>query len=977
MKEEHIDFLIIIGSIGNFICVGIFGYFIYLSNWRRTLAYQGDLNSAVRILLPCYRPIFRWMMFVYSVFGIGMALSLLGADSVETQFYVLQLYSLLLMTTFMLGPLLLMQSSISYKALFNCAKYIIPWLILCTSLWIASHPYSRVKSWTSCVIFFWIFTAAPPIIIALLLLTKIFKSRIVIKSWSNRSAVDHMLLYAIFFITTSGVAAPSLFSQEVNSDELLNVSIALAIMSFVWNQLFPWALYRTLLADTKYWRGLGKHHEGFIIEEENDENTGNTKSVFKPNVMDLRLVTHDLQSAMRDVSNIVVDFAFLSIKKRIGEGSHAHVFSGMLRHEPVAVKVFVPSEVNQEVIKEFLREAKLSKAIQHKNVVGFCGVCVRPPQIAMVMEFCEGGNLKSNIMKNKDQWTPLMRANACFDATLAIEYLHDSGFIHRDIKAENFLVAFPIDKPEPSSDDESTRSSMSSRANNAVGFGNRRGSIRRELPTKEAMGRIQEDFIVKLGDFGESCKKRLKQDGSISNVRNSLVLRPISTGFSWKDGSESLYGDFDEEGDGGILAPTAGPQRMSIKGTAGFMAPELVAAAKVYNESVDIYALGVTFWEIWTGSDPYAGLSVFKVHEMVEKGVRPEMPPEIPEGMRPIIDSCWAQDARQRATASELLSQLEGFIMDEYGVDNNYRHCYGSSEAEEVRSRLSKSVSSTGLGIRDMAGSAVRSAVRSVRLSATGSPLMTGAALDSPGEGGSGRESSASNTPVFRSKKTSSFDRTGNSSPSGSDPSFSGRKKAASEGSPVSLRMPDNKDSEGAAVDDGGDGAMSPLHQKSSSPKSPKTEADVDEEVTRMSLGGIGEDEIPQEHDEGEFSMEMPVHTANAAAHRSSSTTDCESNTPSTHDEIAAVDVRMHAGGGVGKTGQQGEDDDDAEAPVRLSDSNLRRSTISNAGAIMKRNSRGSVLAGRKGLSGKRNNSWSTPAQRLSITEKNTGEGEE
>lgn len=755
------DYLLIVGSVGNFICVGIFGYFVYLSNWRRTLAHQGDLSSASRILLPCYRPIFRWMMFVYTTFGTGMALSLMGSDSVETQFYVLQLYSLMLLATFMIAPMLLLQSSISYNAMKYCAAYILPWFTLCVTLWAVSHPYHRVQAWKQTIVSFWVFACVPPILLGLALMTKLIKSRIMVDSCQNRAAIDHMLLYAIFFIVSSGAASTPLFNGQEESQEMYEISIVIAVISFFWNQVFPWALYRTLLADTKYWRGLGRYNMGFVVEEENRK-TGSitTSTIFKPEIMDIRLVTHDLQSAMADMQSLVVDFALLHIKKRIGDGAHAHVYSGLLRQEPVAVKVFVPTEVNQEVIKEFLREAKLSKAIRHKNVVQFGGVCVRPPQIAMVMEFCEGGNLKTNIIKNKDEWTGLMRANACFDAAMAVEYLHKSGYIHRDIKAENFLVALPMERTDR--DSTSTDASRTS----GPGTSSRRGSIlnmgrltfsKRELPDKERMGRIQEDFIVKLGDFGESCKKRVRADGTVVNVRNSLMLRPIARGDSWRDGTEDLIGDFDEEQVDAMFDMGGAPSRMSIKGTAGFMAPELVSAAKVYNESVDIYALGVAFWEIWTGSDPYEGLSVFKVHEMVEKGERPEMPPEIPEGMQRIISECWAHNSTQRATASELLSMLEGFIFEEYAVDNSYRYTYGDDDADEITNRLSKSQSTTGLGIRLMTKNAVKSMRRQSRASFTG---MSSAIRDSAASAvsASERDSSPSNAsapvlPVFRSPK--------------------------------------------------------------------------------------------------------------------------------------------------------------------------------------------------------------------------------
>ena len=56
-----------------------------------------------------------------------------------------------------------------------------------------------------------------------------------------------------------------------------------------------------------------------------------------------------------------------------------------------------------------------------------------------------------------------------------------------------------------------------------------------------------------------------------------------------------------------------------------YAAPELIAAHKYYDEAVDVYALAVTFWEIWTEMDPYANQTHFEVYNIVSSGRRPDL----------------------------------------------------------------------------------------------------------------------------------------------------------------------------------------------------------------------------------------------------------------------------------------------------------------------------------------------------------------
>eukprot|EP01113_Clastostelium_recurvatum_P037377 TRINITY_DN5454_c0_g2_i4.p1 TRINITY_DN5454_c0_g2~~TRINITY_DN5454_c0_g2_i4.p1 ORF type:complete len:869 (-),score=90.18 TRINITY_DN5454_c0_g2_i4:12-2363(-) len=98
--------------------------------------------------------------------------------------------------------------------------------------------------------------------------------------------------------------------------------------------------------------------------------------------------------------------------------------------------------------------------------------------------------------------------------------------------------------------------------------------------------------------------------------------------------------------------------------TPQYMAPEMFSEDKhtTYRTEVDVYAIGMILYRMWTGCEPFHGEHRLKLFSSVPNGKRPEFPPSFKfDQLKRLISACWDQDANARPSVLAILQLFEVF----------------------------------------------------------------------------------------------------------------------------------------------------------------------------------------------------------------------------------------------------------------------------------------------------------------------------
>ena len=165
----------------------------------------------------------------------------------------------------------------------------------------------------------------------------------------------------------------------------------------------------------------------------------------------------------------------------------------------------------------------------------------------------------------------------------------------------------------------SIRLTYSQQIADAVHFLHQKQIIHRDLKPANIL-LTSDERVVKLSDFGTT--RALSSDGKFGNTLRTGVL-----------------------------------------GTVGFLAPEIFTNPDEQSPAVDIFALGVTFYDILLNGDRSWRYTVDQ--DGLNNNLRPPPPPGTTLSERQyysIIERCWNPDPALRPTSHDLLSMLQAVL---------------------------------------------------------------------------------------------------------------------------------------------------------------------------------------------------------------------------------------------------------------------------------------------------------------------------
>jgi eukaryotic-like serine/threonine-protein kinase len=128
----------------------------------------------------------------------------------------------------------------------------------------------------------------------------------------------------------------------------------------------------------------------------------------------------------------------------VGNGAASKVWEVVEQssHRHFAMKILVPEKAGDRALRAALfHEAEVGIALRHQNVIQIVSVSKDSKKPHFIMEFFPAGSLGSRLKKKEHDFVRQNLPGILKQAATGLAYMNASGWVHRDIKPDNFLVS--------------------------------------------------------------------------------------------------------------------------------------------------------------------------------------------------------------------------------------------------------------------------------------------------------------------------------------------------------------------------------------------------------------------------------------------------------------------------------------------------------------------------------------------------------
>ncbi|KAM7262765.1 hypothetical protein ACFE04_000448 [Oxalis oulophora] len=319
-----------------------------------------------------------------------------------------------------------------------------------------------------------------------------------------------------------------------------------------------------------------------------------------------------------------IDLRKLNMGIAFAQGAFGKLYRGTYNGEDVAIKILERPENSPEkahyMEQQFQQEVTMLATLKHPNIVRFIGGCRKPMVWCIVTEYAKGGSVRQALTRRVNRAVPLKLAvKQALDVARGMEYVHGLGFIHRDLKSDNLLIAA--------------------------------------------------DKSIKIADFGVArievqTEGMTPETGTYRWMAPLLVLIEGADCYQWYKtvmlGSSNSNQHFDH-----LMHPVFTAVCMVFEYAVGYffyfdnVATEMIQH-RPYTQKVDVYSFGIVLWELITGLLPFQNMTAVQAaFAVVNKGVRPVIPNDCLPVLGEIMTRCWDPSPEIRPTFTEIVRMLE------------------------------------------------------------------------------------------------------------------------------------------------------------------------------------------------------------------------------------------------------------------------------------------------------------------------------